>query len=72
MDSHGTQEDSKKRSGKRWLHRAFVLKNVKVEDLQNALNGFYSSGNFVISTQLFQRDTSNYDAVIHYKSPPQE
>lgn len=70
MDSHGTQEDSKKWSGKRWLHRVIVLKDVKVEDLQNALNGFYSSGNFVISTNLFQRDVSNYDAVIHYKIPP--
>ncbi len=70
MDSHCTQEVSKNRSGKRWLHRVIVLKNVKVEDLQDALNGFYSSGNFVISTQLFQRDGSNYDAVVHYKIPP--
>ncbi len=52
------------------MHRVIVLKNVKVEDLQDALNGFYSSGNFVISTQFFQRDASNYDAVIHYKIPP--
>ena len=46
------------------------MKNVKVEDLEEALNGFYSSDNFVISTQLFQRDASNYDAVMHYKIPP--
>ena len=71
MDSYGTQEGTKNRSGKRWLHRAIVFKNVKVEDLQDVLNGFYSAGNFVISTQLFHRDSSYYDAVIHYKIPPE-
>ena len=70
MDSYGTQEGTKNRSDKRWLHRAIVFKNFKVEDLQDILNGFYSAGNFVISTQLFQRDGSNYDAVIHNKIPP--
>ncbi len=72
MEALDIFDENRKTNKRRWKNKVKVFKRVSLDDLEKTLNDFFDRGQFIIGTQLFPQNSTNYtnfDVVVYFRVP---